>query len=70
MVESSSVSKVGSVDRKLVVSVQLGLQCVVARPWITTAALQHEHAVVDSRAVEWTECIDLWGRCVYDVCQQ
>jgi hypothetical protein len=62
------VSEVGSIDGELVVSVELGLQCVVARPWVTTAALQDEHAVVDSRAVEWTECINLWGRCVYRVC--
>lgn len=39
MVESSSVSKVRSVDGELVVSVQLRLDCVVARPWIATAAL-------------------------------
>ena len=69
MVESGGVPKVGSVDGELVVSVEFGLHCVVASPWITTAALQHEHAVVDSRAVERTECIDLRGRCVYHVCQ-
>jgi len=70
MVESGSVSKVGSIDGELIVSVQLGLHCVVAGPRITTTALQHEHAVVDRRTVEWTECIDLRRRCVYHVCQQ
>jgi hypothetical protein len=70
MVKSSSVSEVGSIDGKLVVSVELGFHCVVAGPWITTTALQHEHAVVDRRAVERTECIDLRRRCVYRVCQQ
>lgn len=69
MVEPSSVPKVGSVDGELVVSVQLRLNCVVARPWITTAALQHEHAMVDSRAIERTECINFRRRCVYHVDQ-
>ena len=67
MVESGSVSEVGSVDGELVVSVQLRLDCVVARPWVTTAALQDEHAMVDGRAVERTECINLRGRCVCHV---
>lgn len=70
MVEPSGVSEVGSIDGELVVSVQLGLYCVVARPWIATTALQNEHAVVDSRAVKRTECINFWGRCVCHVRQQ
>lgn len=70
MIESSSVSEVGSIDGELVESVQLRLDCVVARPWVTTAALQDEHAMVDSRAVERTECINLRGRGVYHICQQ
>ena len=70
MVEPSSVSEVGSIDGELVESVQLRLDCVVARPWVTTAALQHEHAMIDSRAVERTKCVNLRGRGVYHVCQQ
>ena len=58
MVKSSSVSEVGSIDGKLVVSVELGLHCVVAGPWITGAAFQNEHPVIDSGAVERTEGID------------
>ena len=70
MVESGSVSEVCSIDGKLVVGVQLGLHCIVARPWITTTALQDEHAMIDGRAVERTERIDFWGGCVYHLHQQ
>jgi hypothetical protein len=64
------MSEVSSIDGELIVGVQFGFHRVVARPWITTAALQDEHTVVDSRAVERTESINLWRGCIYRVRQQ
>jgi hypothetical protein len=50
--------EVRPIDGKLIICVKLGFHGVVAGPWITGAAFQNEHPVIDSRAVERTEGID------------
>ena len=63
MIKPSGVSEVCPVKGKLVKSVQLRLHGIITRPWITAAALKHEHTVIDGRAVEWAEGINFgrWG---------
>lgn len=61
MVESSIVSEVCSINGELIKSVQLRLHGVIARPRIAAAAFEHEHAMIDSRAIERAECINLGG---------
>jgi hypothetical protein len=50
--------EVRPIDGKLIICVKLGFHGVVAGPWITGAAFQNEHPVIDSGAVERTEGID------------
>ena len=52
--------EVRPIDSKLIVCVKLGLHGIVAGPWITGATFQNEHPMIDSRAIEWAEGINLW----------
>jgi hypothetical protein len=61
VVKASAVPEVRSINGKLIVCVKLGFHGVVAGPWVTGAAFQNEHPVIDSRTVERTECVD-FGR--------
>lgn len=47
MVDLLAVDEVSSVDSKLVVRIELALQCVICRPRIRAITLEHEHAVID-----------------------
>ena len=47
--------EVRPIDSELVVSVELGLDGVVAGPGVGSAAFQYVHPVVDGRAGEVTE---------------
>lgn len=63
MVEPSAVAEVCSINRKLIIRVELCFHGVVAGPGIASACLQDEHAVIHSWAVERAEGIDLrWRR--------
>jgi hypothetical protein len=59
MVKASAVPEVRPINGKLIVCVKLSFHGVVAGPWITGAAFQNEHSVVDSRTIERAECINL-----------
>jgi hypothetical protein len=61
VVEASAVPEVRPIDGELIIRVKLGFHAVVAGPWVTGAAFQNKHSVIDSRTVERTECID-FGR--------
>ena len=56
------VLEVGSVNRKLVVRVKLGLVRPLGLPWILTLTLDDEHAVVDGGAVVLAPHLHLRGR--------
>jgi hypothetical protein len=58
VIKASAMPEVRPIDGKLIICVKLGFHGVVAGPWITGAAFQNEHPVIDSRAVERTEGID------------
>jgi hypothetical protein len=58
VVKASAVPEVRSINGKLIVCVKLGFHGVVAGPWVTSAAFQNEHPVIDSRTVERTEGVD------------
>ena len=62
MVESSGVSEVCSINGELIKGVEFRLHGVIACPRIAAAAFEHEHAMIDSRAIERAECIDFGRR--------
>lgn len=57
MVELVVVLEVRAVDGELVKGVEHAFHAVAGRPGIRAGALEHEHAVVDSRAGKRTHCV-------------